>query len=71
MRSVPSTRDYRALLKLSNPTLGSASRPRQPFQRQADRQQRVAKNFLFTFFNRYVSQPGAETAGGDYQINKC
>jgi len=32
-------------------------------------QQRVTKNFLFTF-STDVSQPGAETVGGDYQINK-
>jgi translocation and assembly module TamB len=32
-------------------------------------QQRVSKNFLFTF-STDVSQPGAETVGGDYQINK-
>jgi translocation and assembly module TamB len=32
-------------------------------------QQRVSKNFLFTF-STDVSQPGAETVGGDYRINK-
>jgi translocation and assembly module TamB len=32
-------------------------------------QQRVSKNFLFTF-STDVSQPGAETVGGEYQINK-
>jgi translocation and assembly module TamB len=32
-------------------------------------QQRVTKNFLFTF-STDVSQPGTETVGGEYQINK-
>ncbi len=32
-------------------------------------QQRVTKNFLFTF-STDVSQPGAEIVQGDYQINK-
>jgi len=32
-------------------------------------QQRVTKNFLFTF-STDVSQPGSETVGGDYKINK-
>ena len=32
-------------------------------------QQRVTKNFLFTF-STDVSQPGSETVQGDYQINK-
>jgi len=32
-------------------------------------QQRVTKNFLFTF-STDVSEPGSETVQGDYQINK-
>jgi hypothetical protein len=32
-------------------------------------QQRVTKNFLFTF-STDVSQPGSELVQGDYQINK-